>query len=40
MEQDKESSLDIKKSHDFFEKPNKFEEELEEDLYKDLEHKK
>ena len=38
-EQDKESSLDIKKSHDFFEEPEKFKEELEEDLYKDLEHK-
>ena len=42
-EQDKESSLDIIKSHDFFEEPTKsekFKEELEEDLYKDLEHKK
>ena len=39
-EQDKESILDIKKSHDFFEEPEKFEKELEEDLYKDLEHKK
>ena len=38
-EQDKESNLDIKKSHDFFEEPKKFKEELEEDLYKDLEHK-
>ena len=39
-EQDKESSLDIKKSHDFFEKLDKLEKELKEDLYKDLEHKK
>ena len=34
-EQDNESSLDIKKSHDFFEEPTeseKFKEELEEDL--------
>ena len=38
-EQDKESNLDIKKSHDFFEEPEKFKEELEKDLYKDLEHK-
>ena len=43
LEQDKESNLDIKRSHDFFEEPTeseKFKEELEEDLYKDLEHKK
>ena len=39
-QQDKESSLDIKKLHNFFEEPEKFKEELEEDLYKDLEHKK
>ena len=39
-EQDKESSLDIKKSHDFFGEPKKFEKELKEDLYKDLEHEK
>ena len=38
--QDKESNLDIKKSHDFFEEPEKCENELEEDLYKDLQHKK
>ena len=31
-EQDKESSLDIKKSHDFFEETEKFEKELKEDL--------
>ena len=42
-EQDKESSIDIKKSHDFFEEPTeseKFKEELKEDLFKYLEHKK
>ena len=42
-EQDKESNLDIKKSHDLFEEPTEseiFKEELEEDLYKDLEHEK
>ena len=42
-EQDKESSLDIKKSHGFFEEPTEseeFKEELEEDLHKDLENKK
>ena len=41
-EQDNKSSLDIKKSHNFFEEPaesEKFKEELEKDLYKDLEHK-
>ena len=31
-EQDKETSLDIKKSHNFFQEPEKFKEELEEDL--------
>ena len=30
--QDKKSNLDIKKSHDFYEEPEKFEEKLEEDL--------
>ena len=39
-EQDKECSLDIKKSHNFFEEPEKFKEELEEHMYKDLDHKK
>ena len=42
-EQDKESSLDIKKSHGFFEEPiesEEFKEELEEDLHKDLENTK
>ena len=40
--QDKESSLDIKKLHDIFEEPtdSEFKEELEKDLYKDLEPKK
>ena len=38
-EQDKKSNLEIKESHDLFEEPEKF-EELKEDLYKDLEHKK
>ena len=38
-EQHKENSLDIKKSHDFFEETEKFEKELKEDLYEDLEHK-
>ena len=31
-EQDKESSLDIKKSYDFFKEPETFEKELEDDL--------
>ena len=31
-EQDKESSLDIKKSHNFIQESEKFKEELEEDL--------
>ena len=31
-EQDKESSLGIKKSHNFFQEPEKFKKELEEDL--------
>ena len=39
-EQDKKSSLDIKESHYFFDKPDQFEEELREDLFKKLEHKK
>ena len=37
-EQDKKSSLDIKNSLDFPEMPEKFEEELKEDLFKDLAH--
>ena len=39
-EQDKECSLDIKESHNFFEEPEKFKEELEEHMYNDLDHKK
>ena len=39
-EQDKKSSLDIKNSLDFPEMPEKFEEELKEDLFKDLAHEK
>ena len=38
-EQDKKSSLDIKNSHYFLELAKKFEEELKEDLFKDLGHK-
>ena len=39
-EQDEKSNLKIKEEHDFFEKPDQFKEELKEDLYIDLEHKK
>ena len=39
-EQDKKTNLDIKRSCDFFAEPEKLKKELEEDLYKDLEHKK
>ena len=39
-EQDKKSSLDNKNSQHFPEVPEKLEEELKEDLLKDLEHKK
>ena len=38
-EQDKKSRLDIKNSHYFLELAKKFEEELKEDLFKDLGHK-
>ena len=39
-EEDNESNLKIKEERDFFERPNQFEEELVEDLFKPLEHKK
>ena len=39
-EQDKKSSFDDKNWHNFPEVPEKLEEELKEDLLKDLEHKK
>ena len=39
-EEDNESNLKIKEERDFFERPNQLEEELVEDLFKPLEHKK
>ena len=39
-EEDNESNLKIKEERDFFEQPDQFEEELIEDLFKPLEHKK
>ena len=39
-EQDEKSNLKIKEEHDFFEKPDQFKDEVKEDLYMDLEHKK
>ena len=39
-EEDNESNLKIKEQHDFFERPDQFLEELVEDLFKPLEHKK
>ena len=39
-EEDSESNLKIKEKRDFFERPDQFEEELVEDLFKPLEHKK
>ena len=37
-EEDSESNLKIKEKRDFFERPDQFEEELVEDLFKPLEH--
>ena len=39
-EEDNETNLNIKEERDFFEQPDQFEEELIEDLFKPLEHKK
>ena len=39
-EEDNKSNLKIKGKRHFFERPNQFEEELVEDLFKPLEHKK
>ena len=39
-EEDNESNLKIKEERDFFEWPDQFEEELLEDLFKSLEHRK
>ena len=39
-EEDNESNIKIKEERDFFEWPDQFEEELLEDLFKSLEHKK
>ena len=39
-EEHNESNLKIKEEHDFFERPYQFEEELVEDLFKPLQHKK
>ena len=39
-EEDNETNLKIKEERDFFEQPDQFEEELIEDLFKPLEHKK